>query len=118
MRDLETELLILRSGDNKWDIIPKAFGEPVGEVRILNEYSGFVTLEIVFDKDWRCGFTEEVISEIVRYFFVETEFHTVIAENTDIEKELRSCGFHPQIRGRSDCGFSINKYKIKYERNT
>ena len=117
MRALETERLILRGGDNNWDIIPKSLGEPVGKVGILNEYSGFVTLEIVFDKDWRYRFTEEVLSEIVRYYFEETEFHTVKVKNADIEKELRNCGFRPQIRGRSDCGFSINKYKIKYERN-
>lgn len=118
MRDLETQRLILRGGGNKWNIIPKSLGEPVGEVRILNEWSGFVTLEIVFDKDWRYGFTEEVLKEIVRYYFEEAVFHTVKVKNTDIEKELRSCGFRPGIRGRSDCGFSINKNKIKYERNT
>lgn len=115
MRDLETERLILRGGDNKWDIIPKSLGEPVGKVGILSEWSGFVTLEIVFDKDWRYGFTEEVISEIARYFFGETEFHTVKVKNTDIEKELRSCGFRPEIRGRSDCGFRL--HKVEYERN-
>ena len=114
MRGLETERLILRGGDNKWDIIPKSFGEPVGKVGTLNEYSGFVTLEIVFDKDWRYGFTEEVLSEIVRYYFEETEFHTISIRNADIEKELRSCGFRPHIRGRSDCGFRL--HKVEYER--
>lgn len=115
MHDLETERLILCGGDNKWDIIPKSLGEPVGKVNIFNEWSGFVTLEILFNDDWRYGFTEEVISEIVRYYFEETEFHTVIVENTDIEKELLSCGFRPEIRGRSDCGFRL--HKVEYERN-
>lgn len=115
MRDLETERLILRGGADKWDIIPKSLGEPVGKVGILSEWSGFVTLEIVFDEDWRYGFTEEVISEIVRYYFEQTEFHTVRVENADIEKELRSCGFRPEIRGRSDCGFRL--HKVEYERN-
>lgn len=118
MPTFETKLLILRGGNNKWDIIPKSLGESVGEVRILNEWSGFVTFEIVFDEDWRYGFTEEVLKEIVRYYFEETVFHTVKVKNADIEKELRSCGFRPQIRGHSDCGFSINKNKIKYGKNT
>lgn len=113
MRGLETERLILRGGDNKWDIVPKAFGEVVGEVRILNEWSGFVTLEIVFDEDWRYGFTEEALKETVRYFFGETEFHTVTVENTGIEKELLNCGFRPEIRGRSDCGFRLRKVEMK-----
>lgn len=115
MRTLETERMILHGGDNKWDIIPKSLGKPVGEIKILNEWSGFVTLEIIIDDDWRCGFTEEVISEIVRYFFGETEFHTIRVENADIEKELLSCGFRPEMRGRSDCGFRL--HKVEYERN-
>lgn len=113
MRGLETELLILRGGDNKWDIIPKSLGESVGEIKILNEWSGFVTLEIVINDDRHHGFTEEVISEIVRYFFGETEFHTIRVENADIEKELLSCGFRPEIRGRSDCGFRLHKAEMK-----
>lgn len=114
MHDLETERLILKGGGNKWDIIPRSLGEAVGEVRVLKEYSGFVTLEIVFDKDWRFGFTEEAVKEIVRYFFEETDFHTVKFTNSDIEKELLNCGFCSEIRGRSDCGFRI--WKTEYER--
>lgn len=55
-----------------------------------------------------------MISEIVRYFFWETDFHTVKFTNSDIEKELLNCGFRPGIRGRSDCGFRI--WKTEYER--
>lgn len=113
MRGLETQRLILRGGDNKWDIIPKSLGEPVGEIKILNEWSGFVTLEIVFDTDWRYGFTEEALKEIVRYYFGETEFHTVTVKNTDIEKDLLSCGFRPEIRGRSDSGFGLHKSEMR-----
>lgn len=112
MQTLETERLILNGGDNKWDIIPRSLGEPVGEVKVINEYSGFVTLEMVFDKDWRFGFTEEAVREIVRYFFRETEFHTVSFTNSDIEKELLNCGFRPGIRGRSDCGFRLHKLEM------
>ena len=113
MRDLETERLILKGGDKKWDIIPKPLGESVGKVKNINEWSGFVTLEIVFDKDWRYGFTEETLKEIVRYYFGETEFHTVTVENTGIEKELLSCGFRPGIRERSGCGFRLHKVEMK-----
>lgn len=112
MQDLETERLLLNGGD-KWDIIPKSLGEPVGEVKVINKYSGYVTLEIAINKNWRFGFTEETVKEIVRYFFEETEFHTVRVENADIEKELLSCGFHPEIRGRSDCGFRLHKFEMK-----
>lgn len=50
MQTLETERLILNGGDIKWDIIPRSLEEAVGKVKVLNEYSGFVTLEIVLIK--------------------------------------------------------------------
>lgn len=54
-----------------------------------------------------------MLKGIVRCFFGETEFHTVRVENTDIEKELLSCGFRPEKRGRSDCGFRLHKAEMK-----
>lgn len=116
MRDLETERLILCGGDNKWDIIPKSLGEPVGKVGILNEWSGFVTLQLIINKFWRNGLPREALSEIVRYLFEEMEKHTVRIENAaDIEKELLICGFRPEVRGSADCCFRL--HKSEYERN-
>lgn len=111
MQTLETERLLLNGGGDKWNIIPRSLGEPVGEVKVINKFSGFVTLEIVFNKDWRFGFAEEAIKEIARYFFEETEFYTIRVENSEFEKELLNCGFRPEIRGRSDCGFRLRKFE-------
>lgn len=116
---LETEHLILRVGDGGWEIIPKALGEPVGMVEILDSQTkGFIGIDVVFDEDWRYVSVSETLLGIVRYFFEKTDIHTIQVRNADIEKELLSCGFRPQMRGCSDCGFSINKYKAgRFEKN-
>lgn len=109
MKTLETDRLILNCSDNKWVVFPKSFNNSVGEVKVTNEYSGFVTLEIALNKGWEFGFAEEVIKEVTCYYFNETEFHTIRIKNSEFEKELRNCGFRPKIRGRSDCCFRLHK---------
>lgn len=64
----------------QWAIVPKAFGEPVGGISVVQRNDDVQSVHIGYcigRRWWRQGITSEALSEVLRFFFEEVGVNRV-----------------------------------------